>query len=59
MLRDSKRFAPIVIAALLMAGPATGAGVDFENIAPDLENLRVVFNNDAGKVRLILLVAPT
>jgi hypothetical protein len=31
----------------------------FESLAPGVANLRAQFNNDAGKVRILILPAPT
>ena len=42
------------LAVVLALGPA-----DYERIGPDAEPLKSAFNADAGKVRILMLVAPT
>ena len=50
-------------AALLLLGCAScsspGRGLPLTVLSNDLEPLRTEFNQDAGKVRLLLLVDPT
>ncbi|MDX1578215.1 MAG: hypothetical protein R3266_07010 [Gemmatimonadota bacterium] len=49
--------ASLPIAGILALG--LPAGADYERIGPDAEPLRSAFEEDAGKVRLVMLVAPT
>jgi hypothetical protein len=51
-----RRLGPIVAALLLSAA----CGSDrYEKLADDAEPLRARFNADAGRVRVMMLVAPT
>ena len=51
------RLLPVLLLALL-AG-CRGPEQPFEPLAPQVANLRAQFNQDAGKVRIIILPAPT
>jgi len=61
--RVGARGAILALAALLLLGSANcsapGHGLPLTVLSNDLEPLRTEFNQDAGKVRLLLLVDPT
>ena len=50
-----------VVAALLLAAASACRGPEqpFAPLSPEVANLRADFNADAGKVRILLLPAPT
>jgi hypothetical protein len=50
--------APLV-AALSLAYVACGATQPYASLAESAEPLRTQFNNDTGRVRIVMLVAPT
>ncbi len=45
----------VLLATALSAQPIA----DYQPLDPDAEPLRAAFNADAGKVRVLMLVAPT
>lgn len=47
-----------VLLLLVLAG-CRGPVQPYESLAPGVANLRAQFNRDAGKVRIIILPAPT
>lgn len=47
----------VLLLALLTA--CRGPVQPFESLAPEVSNLRAQFNQDAGKVRIVVLPAPT
>jgi hypothetical protein len=57
----TKRHVSILSALPVAATLSLGSfgPVDYDVIGTDLEPLRSAFNADAGKVRLLMLVAPT
>jgi hypothetical protein len=49
----------VPLAALLAASVPVPVGPDYSVIDGDSEPLRATFNADVGKVRVLMLVAPT
>ena len=47
---------PVLALTAFGLGPSSA---EYERIAADAEPLRAAFNADAGKVRILMLVAPT
>ena len=47
------------LAALVLSCKIKGERQPYAQLGPDAEALRAAFNADVGKVRLIVLVAPT
>ena len=62
VIRSSRRsvaaaIAVAIVAAIIVAN--RGATQPYESLAPQAANLRAQFNADAGKVRIVLLPAPS
>ena len=49
----------VLLAFVLPLAACRGAVQPYESLAPQVANLRAQFNADAGKVRILLLPAPT
>jgi hypothetical protein len=58
--RQQQTVSRLAVALLLLFGSACRGPVQpYESLAPKASNLRAQFNSDAGKVRILLLPAPT
>lgn len=59
--RGARFVVRLLLSAFLFAllGGCSGAVQPFEVLAPQVSNLRAQFNKDAGKVRILILPAPT
>ena len=51
--------AVILLAAAVLFPSCRGPVQPYEALAPQVANLRAEFNKDAGKVRILILPAPT
>jgi len=49
----------LLLALLLCLSPQADSDAPIEQLGPDAEPLRSQFNQDAGSVRLLLLLDPT
>ncbi len=49
----------VPLAVLLATAMSAQPIADYQPLDPDAEPLRAAFNADAGKVRVLMLVAPT
>ena len=58
MVRRSLAWCLLAV-ALLTAQACRGPAQPYESLWPGVRNLRAQFNADAGKVRILLLPAPT
>lgn len=47
------------VSLLLLLAACRGPVQPYESLAPGVANLRAQFNQDAGKVRILILPAPT
>jgi hypothetical protein len=59
MVRAPFRIPPVVFLLLLLLAACRGPVRPYESLSPEVANLRAQFNADAGKVRVLLLPAPT
>jgi hypothetical protein len=59
VVRAPFRIPPFVFLLLVLLAACRGPVRPYESLSPEVANLRAQFNADAGKVRVLLLPAPT